>query len=159
MKKAHIFPSLNFLRNLERIFLFLLISAAVAGCTSDDDLGDITGKYGKLTGETDTYIEITQLKDGYRMNCRYQEYLEDEQREEIYRWEGTFQNTPSDVVKDAQGKEIGNISFASGRLPSRQLPSARVLTKPIKTNWPTCPAAAKHRNKRASASLRKVKAL
>lgn len=70
MKKAQIFPSLNFLRNLERIFLFLLISAAVAGCTSDDDLGDITGKYGKLTGETDTYIEITQLKDGYRMNCR-----------------------------------------------------------------------------------------
>lgn len=85
-KSTH-FPSLNFLRNLERIFLFLLISAAVAGCTSDDDLGDITGKYGKLTGETDTYIEITQLKDGYRMNCRYQEYLEDEQREEIYRWE------------------------------------------------------------------------
>lgn len=116
MKKAHIFPSLNFLRNLERIFLFLLISAAVAGCTSDDDLGDITGKYGKLTGETDTYIEITQLKDGYRMNCRYQEYLEDEQKEEIYRWEGTFQNTPSDVVKDAQGKEIGNISFASGEV-------------------------------------------
>lgn len=116
MKKTHIFPSLNFLRNLERIFLFLLISAAVAGCTSDDDLGDITGKYGKLTGETDTVIEITQLKDGYRMTCRYQEYLEDEQREEIYRWEGTFQNTPSDVVKDAQGKEIGNISFASGEV-------------------------------------------
>ena len=41
MKKAHIFPSLNFLRNLERIFLFLLISAAVAGCTSGHSVNSI----------------------------------------------------------------------------------------------------------------------
>lgn len=92
---------------------FILMAMIVASsCTPDDELTDITGKYGNLTGESDTVITIGKTPDGYSFQCTYEEFPKT-RADNYYTWRGSFQSTPSDIVRDSQGEKIGNISISS----------------------------------------------
>ena len=81
-------------------------------CTTDDEPTEITGRYGNLTGESDTVITIRKTSDGYSFQCTY-EVFPKSRADNYYVWNGTFKNTPSDVVTDSQGNKIGNVSISS----------------------------------------------
>lgn len=77
-------------------------------CSTDDEPTEITGRYGNLTGDSDTVITIGKTSDGYSFQCTYELF-----QDSYFVWNGTFKNTPSDVVTDSQGNKIGNVSISS----------------------------------------------
>ncbi len=91
------------------MFAAMIVATA---CTTDDEPTEITGRYGNLTGESDTVITIGKTSDGYSFQCTY-EIFPKSRADNYYVWNGTFKNTPSDVVTDSQGNKIGNVSISS----------------------------------------------
>lgn len=45
-------------------------------CTTDDEPTEITGRYGNLTGESDTVITIGKTSDGYSFQCVLTKYFQ-----------------------------------------------------------------------------------
>ena len=92
-------------------FIGLLAAAFMASCESTFD-GNITGTYTNLTDNSNTEITIRATADGYSFTCIF-----DDNREEnitTYHWSGTFKNVPTDMVLDADLKNIGSVEFAEG---------------------------------------------
>lgn len=99
------------MKAINRTFILMAMFIA-SSCTSDDEPTDITGRYGNLTGESDTVITIGKTSEEYSFQCSYEEFPKT-RTDNYYTWSGTFQNTPTDVVRDSQGKKIGSISIGS----------------------------------------------
>lgn len=86
----------------------LFLITCIASCSEEDISGDITGKYGNLTGADDTVITIGTRGDGYTMKCTYEDFGSGE----YFEWNGTFKNLPTDAVVGSNGEEIGEIHFS-----------------------------------------------
>lgn len=93
-------------------FLVLTAILLAPACTTEDEPTDITGRYGNLTGVSDTVITIGKTSDGYSFRCTYEEFPKTRAKE-YYIWKGTFRNTPSDTVTDSEGNQIGTVSVHS----------------------------------------------
>ena len=52
----------------------LFLITCIVSCSEEDISGDITGKYGNLTGADDTVITIGTRGDGYTMKCTYEDF-------------------------------------------------------------------------------------
>lgn len=86
----------------------LFLITCIASCSEEDISGDITGKYGNLTGADNTVITIGTRGDGYTMKCTYEDFGSGE----YFEWNGTFKNLPTDAVVGSNGEEIGEIHFS-----------------------------------------------
>lgn len=64
----------------------LFLITCIVSCSEEDISGDITGKYGNLTGADDTVITIGTRGDGYTMKCTYEDFGSGE----YFEWNGTF---------------------------------------------------------------------
>ena len=89
----------------------LFLITCIASCSEEDISGDITGKYGNLTGADDTVITIGTRGDGYTMKCTYEDFGSGE----YFEWNGTFKNLPTDAVDWFQRRRNRRNSFQRNR--------------------------------------------
>lgn len=98
----------NWFRLMSSLLTSLFMLTFISSCTEEEISGDITGKYGNLTGSFDTVITIGISGNGYTLKCTYEEY----ESGAYYVWNGTFKNLPTDAVIGSNGEEIGEVHFS-----------------------------------------------
>lgn len=89
----------------------LFLITCIASCSEEDISGDITGKYGNLTGADDTVITIGTRGDGYTMKCTYEDFGSGE----YFEWNGTFKKSSDRCCRWFQRRRNRRNSFQRNR--------------------------------------------